>query len=301
MGERVVPPRPRHTSLLPYARVVTHRIFFADRSERGKLRFSGEQRAWFLHQMLTQAYEDIAPGESRDAALITVHGRMQAYVEVVATDESMLMHFEPELAETLPEELRRYVFATRVTVEDVTGDYGLILVGGDGWADLAADVPDGVRHPTAALGIPAGYLWVPAARVDGVVEWLIEAGAGAATEEELEAIRIANGVPRWGRDMDTKTFPQEAGIDDRVVHYDKGCYLGQEAMAKIHFRGKVNRRLALLQPEEPVEPGAQIVLGDQKVGTVTSAADGVALALVRYTVEEGAVVEAGGVAATVAS
>lgn len=276
-------------------------IFFADRSERGKLRFTGEQRAWFLHQMLTQAYEDILPGEARDAALITVHGRMQAYMEVVATEDSLLMHFEPELAPSLPDELRRYVFATRVEIADVTTDHALILVGGEGWRELGEAASEAIVHPTGSLGVSAGYLWVPAPDVTTLVDMLNEAGARAASEEELEAIRISNGVPRWGRDMDTKTFPQEAGIDDRVVDYDKGCYLGQEAMAKIHFRGKVNRRLALLRPEEPVPVGSEILLADTKVGTVTSSADGVALGLVRHTVEDGAVVEAAGVTATVAS
>jgi len=280
---------------------MTHQILCADRSERGKLRFKGEQRGWFLHQMLTQAYEDMAPGESRDAALITVHGRMQAYVEVVGTNDSMLMHFERELAETLPEALRRYVFATRVEIDDVSSECGLVLVAGEGWHEFAADLEDGLQHPTASLGIPAGYVWVPSDSVEDAIGSLEEAGARTATEEELEAIRISNGVPRWGRDMDTKTFPQEAGIDSRAVHYDKGCYLGQEAMAKIHFRGKVNRRLALLQPDSPVSPGAVITLADQKVGTITSSSEGVALALVRHSVEPGTVVEAGGISATVAS
>lgn len=279
---------------------MTHRIFFADRSDRGKLRFTGEQRAWFLHQMLTQAFEDIAPSEAREAALITVHGRMQAYVEVVATDDALLMHFEPELLDTLPDELRRFVFATRVEISDVTADYGLILVGGDGWGEVIA-TDDLVVHPTHGLGLPAGYLWVPAERKASTLESLAAAGAGNATEEELEAIRVSNGIPRWGREMDAKTFPQEAGIDERAVDYDKGCYLGQEAMAKIHFRGKVNRRLALLQAEEPVAPGTELIVAEQKVGTVTSSAHGVALALVRHTVEEGTVVDAGGVSATVAS
>jgi len=280
---------------------MTQNILCADRSERGKLRFTGEQRGWFLHQMLTQAYEDMGAGEARDAALITVHGRMQAYVEVVATNDSMLMHFERELADTLPEALRRYVFATRVTIDDVSSEYGLVLVAGEGWHELAGGLEGGLQHATASLGIPAGYVWIPSDTVDDTIGSLEEAGARVATEEELEAIRISNGVPRWGRDMDTKTFPQEAGIDSRAVHYDKGCYLGQEAMAKIHFRGKVNRRLALLQPDSPVSPGAVITLADQKVGTITSSSEGVALALVRHSVEPGTVVEAGGISATVAS
>lgn len=250
--------------------------------------------------MLTQAFEDIAPGEAREAALITVHGRMQAHVEVVATETSLLMHFEPELLTTLPDELRRYVFATRVEITDVTGDHGLILVGGDGWQE-AIPADDAIVHPTHALGVAAGYLWVPAERKAATLDALAGSGAGSATEEELEAIRVANGVPRWGREMDTKTFPQEAGVDERAVHYDKGCYLGQEAMAKIHFRGKVNRRLALLETPEPIAPGTDLTLADQKVGTVTSSSEGVALALVRHTVEQGTVVDAAGVSATIAS
>lgn len=281
---------------------MTQQTLIADRSDRGKLRFRGEQGAWFLHQMLTQAYEDIAPGEAREAALITVHGRMQAYVEVVAAPDGLLMHFEPELMGTLAAELRRYVFATRVEIDEVDAEFGLVLVVGEGWRELAGEhCPGAVAHPTSSLGLPAGYLWVDAAEIPTALGSLEAAGGRPASEDELEAIRISNGVPRWGRDMDTKTFPQEAGIDDHAVHYDKGCYRGQEAMAKIHFRGKVNRRLAILEPERPVPAGSEIRLADQKVGTVTSSAEGVALGLVRYSVEEGTVVEAGGVPATVAS
>jgi folate-binding protein YgfZ len=101
--------------------------------------------------------------------------------------------------------------------------------------------------------------------------------------------------------MDEKTFPQEAGVDGRAVHYDKGCYVGQEAMAKIHFRGKVNRRLAVLNAEGTLDPGTVLKLDDAKVGEVTSAADGAALALIRYSVEPGTALDAEGVTATVAS
>lgn len=277
-------------------------LLFADRSDRGKLRFTGEQRLWFLHQILTQAFEDMAPGEARDAAFITVHGRLKAYMECVATQDALLMHFEPELLATLPDEIRRYVFATRVEIEDVSDEMGLILVVGDGWREFAARcAPDAVAHQTTSLGGEAGYLWVDGAAVPAVLDALGEGGARHAEEEELEAIRITHGVARWGRDMDEKTFPQEAGIDGRAVHYNKGCYVGQEAMAKIHFRGKVNRRLAVLDAEAPLSPGTVLNLDDAKVGEVTSAADGTALALVRYTVEPGTALDAGGVTVTVAS
>lgn len=259
-------------------------VVYADRSGRGKLRFTGPQRAWFLHQIMTQAFEDIAPGEARDTAMITAHGRMIGYLEVVATEDALLAHFEPSLIATLPDEIRRYVFATRVEIEDVSTALGLVLVAGGGWERAAEPIEGAVVHPTASLGVPAAYLWVPAGGVAQTVEALDRAGARAASEDELEAVRIAHGVPRWGYEMDSRTIPQEAGIEARAVHFDKGCYVGQEAMAKIHFRGKVNRRLALIQSDRGLERGADVVAGGATVGKVTSAAGSRGLALVKHTV-----------------
>lgn len=274
----------------------------ADRSNRGKLRFTGPQRTWFLHQILSQSFEDLEPGQARDAAFLTAQGRMKAFMETVATSDALLMHFEPELADTLVDEITRYVFATQVVVEDVTAELGLVLVVGPGWQGRARDVPEVIAaHPTSSLGTEAAYLWLPAVATGDAVARLVASGARRASEDELESIRISNAVARWGSEMDTKTFPQEAGIDDRAVHYDKGCYVGQEAMAKIHFRGKVNRRLALLRTSGSVPPGTELKMDDQKIGSVTSATEGAALALVRYTVEPGTQLDAGGVAVTVAS
>jgi folate-binding Fe-S cluster repair protein YgfZ len=128
-------------------------LVYADRSGRGKLRFAGPQRAWFLHQIMTQAFEDMAPGEARDTAMITAHGRMLGYLEVVATEDALLAHFEADLVATLPDEIARYVFATRVEIEDVSAEMGLVLVAGDGWERATA--AGAIVHPTASLGIPA--------------------------------------------------------------------------------------------------------------------------------------------------
>ncbi len=274
---------------------------YADRSERGKLRLTGPQRAWFLHQIMTQAFEDIAPGEARDTAMITAHGRMLGYLEVVATEDALLAHFEPSLLESLPDAIRRYVFATRVEIEDVSSEMGLVLVAGPGWEDAAARVPDAVLHPTASLGVPAAYLWVDADDTGASVAALEAAGARPVSEERLEEVRIAHRVPRWGHEMDLKTIPQEAGIDERAVHFDKGCYVGQEAMAKIHFRGKVNRRLALIQSDAELEPGEDVLAEGARVGVVTSAVGGRGLAIVKHTVEPDAVVSVGQARARVVS
>ena len=277
------------------------KLLTADRSERGKLRITGPQRAWFLHQIMTQAFEDLQPGEARDTAMITAHGRMVGFMETLATEDALLLHFEPELRESLPDAIRRYVFATQVEIEDVTEEMGLILVVGDRWRAVA----EGSRlepvwlHETGSLGVAAGYIWCPRAEVPALLQALESVGATIATEEELELLRIRSGVARWGREMDTKTLPQEAGIEERAVHFDKGCYVGQEAMAKIHFRGKVNRRLARVDATGPVTPGSRVTSADALVGVVTSAVGSEGLAILRYTVEGGASVEIEGVQAKV--
>jgi tRNA-modifying protein YgfZ len=273
---------------------------FVDRSERAKLCFTGEQRAWFLDQILTQSFENRRVGESFDSALISVHGRMQAYAEFLVLEDSLLAHVEPSLRTSLPEELKKYVFATRVQIEDVTEQFGLVLVvhpdAGSVGEGFAGDVH---VHPTTAIGVPAAYLWVESGRTGELTDHLTGAGLKPGHEVELEAVRIRNGVARWGFDMNEKTFPQEAGVDGRAIHYEKGCYLGQEAMAKIHFRGKVNRKLVRLEGEGPLETGADVVQSGNRLGSVTSSADSVGLAMVKHTTEAGAEVTVGATSARV--
>ena len=269
-------------------------LVYAVRSDRGKLRFTGDQRAWFLHQIMTQAFDPIEAGEVREAALLTAHGRMVGYLEAVATDDSLLVHFEPELKESFPEAIRRYVFATMVEITDASDDMDLVLVGGSGWEAAArAALPGSPLQSTSALGTPAGYVWVPRGEVESLTEALEGAGARRVSEEELETVRISNGVARWGRDMNEKTIPMEARIEDVAVHFEKGCYVGQEAMAKIHFRGKVNRLLRRVEASGPVDAGAEVTLDGTKVGTVTSTAGATALVLLKHTVDLGAVVSIG--------
>ena len=142
-------------------------------------------------------------------------------------------------------------------------------------------------------------MWIRRDEVDEAMDALRLAGAAVATEDELERIRISHGAPRWGRDMDAKTIPQEAGIEERAVHFAKGCYLGQEAMAKIQLRGKVNRHLRRLEVDAPIAVGTEVTADGEVVGKITSAADGAALAMLRHTVEPGAEVRAGDAIATV--
>ncbi|MDQ3876876.1 MAG: hypothetical protein M3290_00785 [Actinomycetota bacterium] len=265
--------------------------FFADRSDRGKLRFTGPQRAWFLHQILTQSFEDIGVGEPREAALLTPHGRMMGYLEALATEEAILCHFESELSATLPDAIRKYVLATDVQIDDVTDRMGLVLVGGVE-RSTAEGLP-GVQavQPTRSVGIDAAYLWMERSDTGRSIEALRRLGASEAAESDLESCRVAAGVARWGFDMNEKTIPQEAGVDEWAIHYSKGCYVGQEAMAKIHFRGKPNRRLARLEAESDLQRGAEVLVDGSKIGSVTTAAGTAGLAIVRHDVEAGTAVE----------
>jgi tRNA-modifying protein YgfZ len=268
---------------------------YRDRTERGKLRFTGPQRAWFLHQIMTQSFDPIGPGDVREAVLLTPHGRMVGYLEAVATEDAILCHFEPELISTFPDAIRRYVFATQVEIEDVSEEMSLVLVTGDAPGDLG----ERARQSTHALGIPAAYLWVGRADASELIENLESGGYTNADEDEFEAIRVANGAPRWGRDMNEKTLPQEAQLETVAIDFDKGCYVGQEAVAKIHFRGKVNRKLRKLEADETIPTGAEARLDGERVGVVTSSAGRFALAMLRYTVEPGAIVQAADIDAKV--
>jgi folate-binding protein YgfZ len=280
--------------------MTTDGLFFADRSERGKLRFTGEQRAWFLHQILTQAFEDIAVGETRDTAMTTAQGRLTGYLEAMATEDAIFCHFEEPLAAILPDEIRRYVFATQVDIDDLTDEMGMILVGGEGWR-AAVDQLDGVHlvQPTRSLGVDAAYIWAPRDDVPELLVRVKDADFEQGSEESLEAMRIAAKLPRWGFEMDEKTFPQEVGIDAWAVDYDKGCYLGQEAMAKIHFRGKVNRRLTRVSGDDVLARGTDLFAGEAKIGRISSAAGKNGLALVRHDVVAGTSAIAGCTRATV--
>lgn len=276
-------------------------IFVADRSERGKLRFTGEQREWFLHQIMTNRFEDIRPGEARAAAMLTVHGRMVGFFEAVATDDALLAHMEPELLPDFAEAIRRFVFATRVEIDDVTADLGLVALVGDGWREVAGKIPGGVAHETGFLGPPAGHVWVARAEVEEALRTAESVGARRIGEEELERTRIAHGRPRWGRDMNDKTIPQEARLEEfGALDFDKGCYVGQEAVAKIYFRGKVNRKVRLLSGSAPLTVGADVTKDGERVGTVTSVSGAEGIAMLKHTVDPGDVVTVGAVEATVA-
>jgi folate-binding protein YgfZ len=206
--------------------------------------------------MVSNDVEALAVGESCEALLLTAKARVIAPLRIIrrAGDDFLLLT-EPELGETARAELVRMRFAAKAEIEPEEHESWLVL-GGE--------------------------------------EVLDERPAGEEVDEEhLERWRIESGIPRWGREIDDRILPAEAGLDETHISFNKGCYPGQEPIARQRYRGKVNRKLRVLEIEGAVEPGDDLLLEGKKVGRITSAVPGLALAYVRVEVPADAQLELG--------
>jgi folate-binding protein YgfZ len=224
----------------------------------------------------------LEPGGSCDALLLTPKARVIAPLRVLRRgDDDFLLLTEPELAEPVRDHLVRSRFAARVEI-DVEEHASHLVLGGER--------PEGIAVPTADYGEPGWEV------LDG------EPGPEGEpiADAELEALRIRAGTPRYGREIDDRVLPAEAGLVERAVSLTKGCYPGQEPIARLHYRGHANRSLRVLAigTTDPPEADAELVLDGKAVGRVTSAVrdDGqvLALAYVRAEVPADAVLEVGG-------
>ena len=232
----------------------------------------GPDAADFLDRMLSNEIGD----EPCEALLLTPKARVIAPMTVVRrADDDFLLLTEPGLGPVLQAALLRARFAAKVEIEPE--EHTSLVVFGEG---------DGV--PNREYGIPA-------------VEQLdVEPPAGLASEEELERLRILARRPRWGREIDDRVMPAEAGLTETHISFapEKGCYPGQEPIARLHYRGKANRELRVLDVEGTPEPETEVLHGEKAVGRVTSSVSGLALAYVRTDVPADAELSVGGARAT---
>ena len=217
----------------------------------------GPDAADFLDRMLSNEVA-AAPCE---ALLLTPKGRVIAPMVVVRRGEDdFLLLTEPSLGEPVRATLTRARFAAKCEIEPEEHT-SFVFFGGGG------------------EGIPNHDYGVPAIEVlDG------EQPAELAADEELERLRILAGRPRWGREIDDRVLPAEAGLTETHVSFTKGCYPGQEPIARLHHRGKTNRELRVLEVEGAPEPETEVFLGEKSVGRITSSVPGLALAYVRVEV-----------------
>jgi tRNA-modifying protein YgfZ len=239
---------------------------------RAFLRVSGPDAASYLERMLSNQVEALAPGDSCEALLLTPKARVIAPMRVVRRGaEDFLLVTEPELGETLRRELVKMRFAAKAEIELEEHRSYLLLGAEDG-------------------GIPNADYGVPAAEV---LDEEPPAALPRITEAELEVLRIQAGTPRFGKEIDDRVLPAEAGLVDRAVSLSKGCFPGQEPLARLHYRGHANRSLRVLEIER-AEPGDELLWNGKAVGRVTSASAELALGYVRAEVPAHAVLNVAG-------
>jgi folate-binding protein YgfZ len=280
-----------------------------DRSDRGKLIVSGGEAAEYLQGQLTNDVEALAPGEGQYAALLDRKGHMQADMRVLRiSPEEIWIDTEPEAPEATRRHLETYKIGREVAVADVTAARAILSLIGPRSAEVAgaAALPEDAFEATSvggvecfAVGTAVGIdLIAGAADADRVRDAVVATGAVEVGEEAAEVLRIEAGRPRFGAEMSVETMPAEAGIVERAVSFTKGCYIGQEPVARLHYKGRPNRHLRGLALSAAVAPGTELRLGDKTVGTVGSAcvspARGpIALAILRREAEPGAELTAG--------
>jgi folate-binding protein YgfZ len=221
------------------------------------VRVQGPDAVDYLNRMLSN---DVPEEGSVDALLLTAKARVIAPVLVWRRGvDDVLLLTEPELGDALRSQLVRLRFAAKCEVEPEEHSSTIVLGGEDG-------------IPNRDYGVPA--VEVLDSEVDGDVD--------------LERLRIEAATPVYGRELDDRVLPAEAGLDERAISFTKGCYPGQEPIARQHYRGKVNRRLRVLEVEGTPASETPVVHGQKEVGRVTSAVDGLALAYVRVEVPDDA-------------
>jgi folate-binding protein YgfZ len=298
-------------SLASDYRTITEACGVLDRSERGKLALSGADAKCFLQGQVTNDVEGLSTGQGCYAAFLTPKGKMLGDLRILDAGDELLLDTERTALQELFNMIRRFSIGYAVELHKRTRERGLLsLVGPD--APVAAGVADLPAAEHAHLVAEIGGVPVRAIRTDVGIDLLFDAeadtaamlsalrdnGAEPVAEAAVECLRVEHGRPRYGVDLDDTVIPQEAGLNARAVSFTKGCYVGQETVARLHYRGKPNRHLRGLQLSAPTSPGEELTLEGRTVGRVASVAASpvfgpIALALVRREAPTGATVAVG--------
>ena len=265
-----------------------------DRSSRGKVRLRGSEAAEFLQGQVTNDVEGLEPGQGCYAALLNHKGKMRLDMRILRGPDWIWIDTEPGADAVLLKTIETYSLGRDVAWE--SADEGIVSVVGE--VDLDAMPPE---EEHAWVEGERGIYVRTYAGVDIIGHDLPEADAA---EDDAERMRIEAGIPRFGVDMDGDTIPQEAGINERAVSFTKGCYVGQETVARLFYKGKPNRHLRGLKLTRPAAHGQPIALGDREVGRVGSACVSpthgpIALAIVRREAAPGDTVDVDGATAEV--
>lgn len=282
--------------------------FVVDRSERGKLALTGAEAKDFLHGQVTNDIVGLEAGQGCYAAFLTNKGKMLGDLRIFDLSDELLLDCERVALQPLFNMIRTRKLGREVELHKRTLEMALLSV-------IGPDAPvlvEGDEHASARVEV--GGATVVAVKTDVGVDvfcWAADRDAVRAAlpfpdgdEAAAEVVRVESGRPRYGVDLDDSVIPQEAGLNDRAVSFTKGCYVGQETVARLFYRGKPNRRLLGVKLDEPAPRGTELRLGEKVVGTlgsvVLSPAHGpIALALVRREANPGDTVDADGMSALI--
>ncbi|MFZ1154297.1 MAG: folate-binding protein [Solirubrobacteraceae bacterium] len=311
------------TTLAGEYATLTEHCGLVDRSERGKLALSGSGAVEFLNGQVTNELLSLEPGEGCYATFLTHKGKMLGDLRVLAVGEDpqgmpteLLLDTERTALQALFDRVRRFKVGYEVELHKRTLERSLLSLVGPNASEVAAkaftfDATSMPEHENGHIVVDLGPIPVRLIRTDAGIDALLDssaietvraalecAGAVGVCEAAAEIVRVEHGRPRWGIDLDESTIPQEAGLNERAVSFTKGCYVGQETVARLFYKGKPNRHLRGLRLSEPVETGAELRLGERSVGhlgssLVSPVIGPIGLALVRREAEPGATVVVG--------
>ncbi len=215
-----------------------------ERSPRGLLELRGSDRASFLQGMVSNDVSALAPGQVCHAALLDTTGHILADLHVHAFPDALIVETDPACFDVLSQTLAKYLIMEDVTLADVSADWAIVTV-----LEGGAGALRGEKRPSSAPFPAAFDLWLAADDAPGLH------GLVTLTDDEAETRRVEAGTPKWGHELSPSVLLPEAGMDD-AVSYTKGCYVGQEIIARLHARGQANRglRFVLLADDAPVPP-----------------------------------------------
>jgi tRNA-modifying protein YgfZ len=276
--------------------LLSESVGLVERADRGKLLVTGSEAAGFLQGQVTNDVEAVAPGHGCYAALLNHKGKLRTDMRLLRSEDWIWLDTEAIGFRPLTYTVETYSLGRDVQWRDVTAERTILsLVGPAAREPLDAEPPaeehafvegEHGTYVSTLLGVDVICDATDAAAVRDAL------GVEAVDEAAAECLRIETGRPRLGYDMDGETIPQEAGINERAVSFTKGCYVGQETVARLHYRGKPNRHLRGLRLSEPADRGAELRLGEKVVGRlgstcVSPALGPIALALVRREASPG--------------
>jgi folate-binding protein YgfZ len=274
-------------------RAVRESAGLIDRSAVGKAEVEGRDRASFLQGMLSNDVKALAPGQGCPAAFLDAHGKVMALLHVYALPDRILLELPSGLTQKTLLLLDKYLISEKASFEPMDEAWAVLSLQGPGapalLAGLAGEALDLAPHAhveatLAGAGarivqrsefgaVPGYFVWTAPAHAEAIRIALAGAGATALDQDVAEGLRVEAGVPAYGQDVDESVILPETGLE-HFVSYTKGCYIGQEVVARVKYRGHVNRALTglRLQGERVPAPGATVAAAEREIGHVTSAA-----------------------------